>query len=214
MDGFHRSSYEQGPSPVASPVSVDLVASPTGGDLKNVFTAAWANRILRSTGMACGEASACSGTNTFTLPLVGHSGSQRPKVRDMSILARTFARFSNPKGPLESLSLHRAERVNWAPLHAPVSRETHREVLKRARRSNVIVHATGVFGKDDPDSRPDVLRRVAGATGCPAFLSAPRCPPEHPRRSQRRHARQAYRVRPLRLLCGSARPHFWSEAVK
>ncbi len=48
---------------------------------------------------------------------------------------------------------------------------THRwtEVLKTAERSSALIYTIGIFGPDDPDRNPDVLRRLAGATGGDAF---------------------------------------------
>ena len=43
-------------------------------------------------------------------------------------------------------------------------------VLKRADRSNVIVYAIGIYGEDDPDSHPGVLKRIARATGGEAYF--------------------------------------------
>jgi Ca-activated chloride channel homolog len=44
------------------------------------------------------------------------------------------------------------------------------EVLKIAQRSSALVYTIGVFDPDDEDKNPDVLRRIAGATGGDAFL--------------------------------------------
>jgi len=44
------------------------------------------------------------------------------------------------------------------------------EVLKMAEQSSAIVYAVGIFGKDDLDSHPEVLRRIARATGGESFL--------------------------------------------
>ena len=50
------------------------------------------------------------------------------------------------------------------------SAHTLGEVLKMAGQSSAMVYAIGIFDKDDPDSHPDVLRRIARATGGEAFL--------------------------------------------
>jgi Ca-activated chloride channel family protein len=46
------------------------------------------------------------------------------------------------------------------------------EVLKRAEQSNALVYAIGIFDKDETDSNPGVLRRLAEATGGDAFFPA------------------------------------------
>ncbi len=50
------------------------------------------------------------------------------------------------------------------------SEHTLGEVLKMAGQSSAMVYAIGIFDKDDPDSHPDVLRRLARSTGGEAFL--------------------------------------------
>jgi Ca-activated chloride channel family protein len=49
---------------------------------------------------------------------------------------------------------------------------THRlaEVLKVAELSSTLVYTIGIYDPDDEDKNPDVLRRLAGATGGEAFL--------------------------------------------
>lgn len=44
------------------------------------------------------------------------------------------------------------------------------EVLQMAEQSSAIVYAIGIFDQADSDSHPDVLRRIARATGGEAFL--------------------------------------------
>jgi Ca-activated chloride channel family protein len=44
------------------------------------------------------------------------------------------------------------------------------KVLQIAGQSNVLVYTLGVFAPDDPDRNPDVLRRLAQATGGEAFF--------------------------------------------
>jgi VWFA-related protein len=44
------------------------------------------------------------------------------------------------------------------------------EVLKMAEQSSALVYTIGIFDKEDPDRNPDVLRRLARATGGEAFL--------------------------------------------
>ena len=44
------------------------------------------------------------------------------------------------------------------------------EVLKRVSQSNVVVYTVGIFDEEDPDRNPDVLRRLARATGGEAFF--------------------------------------------
>ncbi len=44
------------------------------------------------------------------------------------------------------------------------------ELLKLAQQSTIIVYAIGIFGEDDPDRNPEVLRRLAGITGGEAFF--------------------------------------------
>jgi Ca-activated chloride channel homolog len=51
------------------------------------------------------------------------------------------------------------------------SRHNLSEVLKIAERSSALVYTIGIFDPDDQDKNPDVLRRLAGATGGDAFLS-------------------------------------------
>ncbi len=48
------------------------------------------------------------------------------------------------------------------------------EVLKTAEEASVLVYTIGIFGQDDPDRNPAVLRRLARATGGEAFF------PVHP----------------------------------
>ena len=43
-------------------------------------------------------------------------------------------------------------------------------VLKISERSNALVYTIGIFGPDDDDKNPDVLRRLARATGGDAFF--------------------------------------------
>ena len=47
------------------------------------------------------------------------------------------------------------------------------EVLKIAERSSALVYTIGIFDPDDEDRNPDVLRRLARATGGDAFLPRP-----------------------------------------
>jgi Ca-activated chloride channel family protein len=54
------------------------------------------------------------------------------------------------------------------------SRATLDDVLARARRSNVTIYTIGLFARDDPDTNPGVLKRLAEATGGDRFL--PRSP--------------------------------------
>ncbi len=44
------------------------------------------------------------------------------------------------------------------------------EVLKIAERSSALIYTIGIFDPDDEDKNPDVLRRLARATGGDAFL--------------------------------------------
>ena len=44
------------------------------------------------------------------------------------------------------------------------------EVLKIAERSSALIYTIGIFDPDDEDKNPDVLRRLAGATGGDVFL--------------------------------------------
>ncbi len=44
------------------------------------------------------------------------------------------------------------------------------QVLKIAERSSALIYTIGIFDPDDDDKNPDVLRRLAGATGGDAFL--------------------------------------------
>lgn len=43
-------------------------------------------------------------------------------------------------------------------------------VLQRVSQSNVVVYTLGIFDDEDPDQNPDVLRRLARATGGDAFF--------------------------------------------
>ena len=43
-------------------------------------------------------------------------------------------------------------------------------MLAQAKRSSVIVFAIGIFGENDPDSRPGVLNRIARVTGGEAWF--------------------------------------------
>ena len=50
------------------------------------------------------------------------------------------------------------------------SRRKLDEVMKLAERSSAVIYTIGVFDPDDPDKNPDVLSRLARATGGEAFL--------------------------------------------
>jgi Ca-activated chloride channel homolog len=50
------------------------------------------------------------------------------------------------------------------------SRHTLAEVLKMAGQSTTLVYTIGIFDNEDADRNPDVLRRLAGATGGEAFF--------------------------------------------
>lgn len=52
------------------------------------------------------------------------------------------------------------------------SARTLAEVLKLAGRSTAVIYAIGIFDSDDPDRNPDVLRRMAHATGGEAYFPA------------------------------------------
>jgi Ca-activated chloride channel family protein len=52
------------------------------------------------------------------------------------------------------------------------SAHTLAEVLKLAGRSPAVVYAIGIFDSDDPDRNPDILRRLAHATGGEAYFPA------------------------------------------
>jgi Ca-activated chloride channel family protein len=54
------------------------------------------------------------------------------------------------------------------------SRATLDDVLMKARRSNVTIYTVGLFGADDPDRNPGVLKSLAQLTGGERFL--PRSP--------------------------------------
>jgi VWFA-related protein len=56
------------------------------------------------------------------------------------------------------------------------SRRKLDDVMKLAERSTAAIYTVGVFEEDDPDKNPDVLKRLARATGGEAFL--PREPGE------------------------------------
>jgi Ca-activated chloride channel family protein len=45
-----------------------------------------------------------------------------------------------------------------------------RDVLKKAAQSSAMVYTVGIFDEADPDSNPDVLRRLARATGGEAYF--------------------------------------------
>lgn len=50
------------------------------------------------------------------------------------------------------------------------STQTLDDVLKMARQSSIIIYAIGIFDRNDPDRNPDVLRRLARATGGEAYF--------------------------------------------
>ncbi len=50
------------------------------------------------------------------------------------------------------------------------STHTMDETLQMARESSTLVYTIGIFERDDPDRNPDVLRRLARATGGQAFF--------------------------------------------
>jgi Ca-activated chloride channel homolog len=52
------------------------------------------------------------------------------------------------------------------------SAHTLAEVLKLAGRSTAVIYAIGVFDSDDPDRNPEILRRLAHATGGEAYFPA------------------------------------------
>jgi Ca-activated chloride channel family protein len=54
------------------------------------------------------------------------------------------------------------------------SQTTLKQVLARAKQSNVIIYAIGLFDDNDPDSSPGVLKAIARTTGGERFL--PRSP--------------------------------------
>lgn len=56
------------------------------------------------------------------------------------------------------------------------SQHTLAEAQRLAQQSSVLVYSIGIFAPDDPDRNPDVLRRLARATGGEAFF--PEQPPE------------------------------------
>ncbi len=52
------------------------------------------------------------------------------------------------------------------------SAHTLAEVLKLAGQSTAVIYAIGIFDSDDPDRNPDILRRLAHATGGEAYFPA------------------------------------------
>jgi VWFA-related protein len=52
------------------------------------------------------------------------------------------------------------------------SAHTLAEVLKLAERSTAVIYTIGIFDSDDPDRNPDILRRMAHATGGEAYFPA------------------------------------------
>jgi Ca-activated chloride channel family protein len=50
------------------------------------------------------------------------------------------------------------------------SKQTLAELLKMAEQSSVVMYAIGIFDEDEVDRNPDVLRRLARATGGEAFF--------------------------------------------
>ncbi len=52
------------------------------------------------------------------------------------------------------------------------SARTLAEVLKLAGRSTAVIYTIGIFDSDDPDRNPDILRRLAHATGGEAYFPA------------------------------------------
>ena len=50
------------------------------------------------------------------------------------------------------------------------STHTLAEVLKMAEQSNILVYTVGIFDDEDADKNPDVLRRLAAATGGEAYF--------------------------------------------
>jgi VWFA-related protein len=53
-----------------------------------------------------------------------------------------------------------------------VSARALAEVLKKVSESSVVIYTPGIFEPEDPDQNPDVLRRLARATGGDAFFPA------------------------------------------
>jgi Ca-activated chloride channel homolog len=53
-----------------------------------------------------------------------------------------------------------------------VSKHNLPELLRVAEQSSTLVYAIGIFDDEDPDKNPDVLRRLARATGGEAFFPA------------------------------------------
>jgi len=50
------------------------------------------------------------------------------------------------------------------------SSHTLAQVMKLAAQSSAVIYTIGIFDEDDPDRNPDVLKRLAKATGGEAFL--------------------------------------------
>jgi len=155
--------------------------------------------------------------------VVDHSGSMKPKLRDVVTAARTFAQSSRPDdqmfvvnfnetvtlsvpdqnqtgNPSDALARAIADRpaTGKTALYDAVveafgqlnrgggpekkvlivisdggdnaSRRKLAEVLKTAEQSSTLVYTIGIFDEDDEDKNPDVLTRLARATGGDAFF--------------------------------------------
>jgi Ca-activated chloride channel family protein len=154
--------------------------------------------------------------------VVDHSGSMKPKLRDVITAARTFVQSSRPDDQMfvvnfnENVTLSApgatpagdrsdalAREISDRPANGKTalydavaeafirlntggpekkvlivisdggdnaSRRRLAEVLKTAEQSSALVYTIGIFDEDDADQNPDVLSRLARATGGDAFF--------------------------------------------
>jgi Ca-activated chloride channel homolog len=155
--------------------------------------------------------------------VVDHSGSMKPKLRDVVTAARTFVRSSRPDDQMFVVNFNedatltlpdavetgdRSDALARAISDRPASGKTalydaaalafsqlsagggpekkvlivisdggdnaskHKlaEVLKTAEQSSALVYTIGIFDDEDADKNPDVLSRLARATGGDAFF--------------------------------------------
>jgi Ca-activated chloride channel homolog len=226
LTGLARSAGPQAPEPFQISVNVDLVVlNPVVRERNGQFAS-----DLRERDFAVHEDGVRQSIKIFrhddvpvTVGLVvDHSGSMKPKLRDVITAARTFVQSSRPDDQMfvvnfnENVTLSmpntiqardRSDALAQAISDRPASGKTalydaaieafaqlraggpekkvlivisdggdnasrHKlaDVLKTAEQSSTLVYTIGIFDEDDADKNPDVLTRLARATGGDAFF--------------------------------------------
>jgi VWFA-related protein len=225
--GLASNAEAQSPEPFQISVNVDLVVlNPVVRERNGQFAS-----DLREPNFAVYEDGVRQSIKLFrhedvpvTVGLVvDHSGSMKPKLRDVITAARTFVQSSRPDDRMfvvnfnENVTLSLPDAIQTGNLSDALARaiadrpatgktalydavleafdqlnaggrpekkvlivisdggdnaSKHRlaEVLKTAEQSSALVYTIGIFDEDDPDQNPDVLSRLARATGGDAFF--------------------------------------------